>query len=170
MNRLIILILFLISSTSTVMAIDFQNRFSIGNPAVSDVFGVNFSLEYLRIFEENHALYLRTNQMTHSSAADYSIGYRYYFSDKATVDSWFIETGYKWDRNVTHTSTTVTSPFYYRTSYTEIYESEYARIVLGYQWIYFERMNLDFGIGHEYDLKDDYKHRFAAVLSLGLLF
>ncbi|WP_412473619.1 hypothetical protein [Halobacteriovorax sp. YZS-1-1] len=149
---------------------DFKNRFSLGNPGHSKVFGVSFSLEYLRVFGEKHALYARTNQASHSSGADYSFGYRYYLSEKAIVDSWFVETGYKWARDASHTTTTTLFPYYSKTSYTTITKTEFARLVFGYQWVYFDRMNLDFGIGYEYDLKDNYERRFTGVLSLGIIF
>lgn len=137
-------------------ASEYFNRFSLGDFGYSNVSGNLYSLEYIRYFEEIHAVVLRTNQATDSSAAEYMIGYRYYFGEISTKDSSFLEVGYKRDRD--------------RIGNVFQSNSDLARVVYGYQWIFFERMNLDIGAGYEFDIKGEDGSQVTGVFSVGLLF
>lgn len=74
MKYLIILI------SLSCFANEFHNRFSIGDFGYSTLEGNLYSLEYIRLFGENHAGVFKTNQATKSSGSEYMIGYRYYFA------------------------------------------------------------------------------------------
>ncbi len=170
MKQIITLLLFLLSLSTSTSATEFKNRFSLGNFGYSNLHGTMYALEYLRVLGQKHALFFRTNQVTDSSQEDYLVGYRYYTAENAWGDSWFLEGGYKWGRDVDYDVWYETFPSVVKHESMEVERQQFVNVVLGHQWVYFNRMHLDFGIGYKYNLKESTDSDTSGVLTIGILF
>lgn len=169
MYKYLLLVLFSLYASFSTFANDLTNRISIGNPGASLDKGILYSIDAMRVFNENHAFVLRTNQASTSSQADYLVGYRYYFSQKAITDSWFIETGYKWGRDVTYGS--IYNPFpWSEEEYIEVEEVEYLHLTYGYQFVFFDKMTFEYSVGYDFDIKTNDSGSVSGTLSVGILF
>ncbi|EPZ52363.1 hypothetical protein M902_2360 [Bacteriovorax sp. BAL6_X] len=169
MYRIILLLSFLFSFSALASGDDFLNRLTIGNFGFSTGEGYLYSVDALRVFKDKHSFIFRTNQASDSSQSDYLAGYRYYWADKASHDSWFSEVGYRWGRDVDYSKDFdfVTGTFY---DVTEIEKKESIDVTSGYQFVFFDQMTFEYSVGYAFNIKDSERGGVTGTISIGCLF
>ncbi|MFG1485125.1 hypothetical protein ABMA77_03600 [Halobacteriovorax sp. RZ-1] len=169
MDRIILLISILFTFSSVASDDDFLNRLTLGNFGFSTGEGYLYSIDAMRIFKDKHSIVFRTNQASDSSESDYLVGYRYYFADKASHDSWFSEVGYRWGRDVNYSKD---FDFFSSTFYdvTEIEKKESINAILGYQFVFFNQMTFEYSAGYAFNIKDSERGGVTGTISIGCLF
>lgn len=165
-KSLLILILIL---SSTAFANDYKNRFSLGPLSKTYEDGFIYYIEALRIIEDTHAVFFRSLQATDSSDSEYVFGYRYFFGNEGWNDSWFVEGKYTLSREISRYD----DPDFINGGWierTEVEEDKYIGLVFGYQWVFYERINFEYGAGFNFDSSTFEREEVTGVLSLGYLF